>query len=68
MAGKRLARNKGRSILYKWDGKLPVATIVSNEEEGRTSQAYLYKTGERMKGRRMSDENCSSLYMRGLKN
>ena len=48
MAGKRLARNKGRSILYKWDGKLPAgATVVNNEEEGWKQQsiAHLYKTG-----------------------
>ena len=36
MAGEKLASNKGRSILYKWNGKLPAGeTIVNNEEEGR---------------------------------
>ena len=46
MAGKRLARNKGRSILYKWDGKLPAATIVSNEEEGQAVKLTSIRRGK----------------------
>lgn len=70
MAGKRLARNKGRSILYKWDGKFACRGHCCEQRGGGAdSKAYLYKTGDGKDERKtVFDENCRSLYMRGLKN
>jgi hypothetical protein len=55
----RLARNKGRSILYKWDGKYAYrSTVVKNEEEARKQQGLplRWRGGKEIWGYK---ENCT---------